>query len=296
MFRKIIAWLFISAVALLSAIKFAADQLGRTTLLDDAALLWQRARPVIEFFQDQPHVWFYASLAVLAVIGIALLVPPAVWRRIIPQHLRGEPQVHPIAVSGRVLVWAYNTRPECEDGRNYPPVIRLRHFVEARNVSPKSVTLRSVKGFIRYHARNLTLPIMDQSDYQIDIHPSESVYFYVGEVFTDTIPSNTAHHEGERVERSLYDHWMASVRAHYRMFDFDDTTNLLTETVPNNGKGAGYEIVFVADNMPPRRALLFVRPFGDPTAWVAEMLTEPATNAKVAVLEGQQGALEETQH
>lgn len=218
-------------------------------------------------------LWFILVCALVYIIWMDV-------RPTVRQWL-AERRSHPLGVSQDVLVWAYNVRPDVADAYNYSPVVRLRHFVQVSNTSRGSLTMRSVKGYLRFHARNLTLQVKDHGDFSIDIHPGESAFFYVGEVFTDKILESTAHHEVESVDKHLYDSWMSSVEASYRKFDFDNTTNLLAETVPNNGPGIAYELIFVGDNLPPRRALLFVRPYGDPTAWVEEVPEGQATAHEV---------------
>lgn len=78
--RRIFGTLLFILSVLFAAVRLAADWIGRTTVIDDAELLGAKARPMIDFITDQPAAWFYGVLAVLALIGLSLHIPPNQWR------------------------------------------------------------------------------------------------------------------------------------------------------------------------------------------------------------------------
>lgn len=55
--------------------KTVVDWVGRSTFLDDAALLETRSGKVIQFIHDQSGVWFYAAVALLLSFGVFLILP-----------------------------------------------------------------------------------------------------------------------------------------------------------------------------------------------------------------------------
>jgi hypothetical protein len=71
--RKIFGWILWTLGVLFAAAKFVADWVGRTTLPDDASELARRMTPAVEFLQRQPDLWFYASQATLATVGLVLI-------------------------------------------------------------------------------------------------------------------------------------------------------------------------------------------------------------------------------
>lgn len=54
--------------------KFVADWIGRSTIGDDAGLLWTRSKPVIEFLQNQPALVLYGVSLALVLVSLALLL------------------------------------------------------------------------------------------------------------------------------------------------------------------------------------------------------------------------------
>lgn len=74
--RRLFAWILTIGAPIVAGIKVVLDNTGR---YQDAQWLSDRAGPVLEFIADQPGVWLYGSLAVLALIGLSLHVPPRAW-------------------------------------------------------------------------------------------------------------------------------------------------------------------------------------------------------------------------
>jgi hypothetical protein len=73
--RRIFGWLLAVITFLFIAAKTATDWIGRTTVLDDAKVLGERAYAMTLFLSEQPTFWFYAVCALLFVLGVCLLVP-----------------------------------------------------------------------------------------------------------------------------------------------------------------------------------------------------------------------------
>jgi len=107
--RKLLGVLFSFGGWALTALRFASDWIGRTTVLDDASLLGARLKPIAAFVAGQPALGFYLIVGVLIVLGIAMLVP---------RHWLEGPRAKPSEIWGPLEVITYLTARSAWGDRN----------------------------------------------------------------------------------------------------------------------------------------------------------------------------------
>ena len=104
----------------IGAIKALLDLIGR---YQDAKWLGDQAGPIMEFVVSQPAIWFYGSLAILALIGLSLHVPAHAWSGVLGANRQSD------AVPNDVSREPYRRGYVKERGGTPITTERLRRFV-----------------------------------------------------------------------------------------------------------------------------------------------------------------------
>jgi hypothetical protein len=81
---RILGWLVSAVGALFVVAKFVVDYTGRTTFFEDFEALRGRIKPVLEWLDRQPDLWFYGAQIGIVIVGLFIVFAPQIRLRLLP--------------------------------------------------------------------------------------------------------------------------------------------------------------------------------------------------------------------
>jgi hypothetical protein len=90
--RRIFGWLLSIIATIFVVAKGVVDYTGRTTFFEDIEALRGRIKPVLDWLENQPDIWFYGTQFGLIAVGVLIVFAPQIRARLWPPKSQEENQ------------------------------------------------------------------------------------------------------------------------------------------------------------------------------------------------------------